>query len=230
MFNFLNRKFRIKKPILLLIFNRPDTTLKVLRSIRSVKPSKLYVACDGPRKDKSGEKDIVDLTREMILKNIDWDCTIRTLFRPNNLGCRLSVSSAIDWFFSNEEDGIILEDDCLPNLSFYGFCEFLLNYYKDNKKIMHITGDNFAPNVFDGSSYYFSKIQHCWGWATWADRWKYYGTSLSGYDINNIKKFSTNENVQEYWLEILKKMKNNEIDSWAYQWTFQIIEKEGFCI
>lgn len=220
----------MKKAVLFLIFNRPDTTQKVFEAIRQVKPPRLYIASDGARIEKEGELDIVEKTRRLVLDNIDWECEVKTLFRDKNLGCRIAVSDAISWFFNQEEDGIILEDDCLPSRSFFTFCEDLLDYYRDNKKIMHISGDQFISNFDNGASYYFGKIMHCWGWAGWADRWKYYGNDLMEYDLKNIEKFSENKDVQKYWLDILQKMKDSSINSWAYQWAFKIVEKEGLCI
>jgi hypothetical protein len=204
--------------------------MKVFEEIRKAKPRRLYISSDGPRSDKKGEKQKVLDLRKKLVDAVDWDCKVKTLFRDKNLGCRKAMSGAITWFFKNEEDGIILEDDCLPNQSFFKFCEELLDYYKDDKRIMHISGSQFIKNYKSKYSYYFAKIEHCWGWATWADRWEYYGTDLKDYSEENLKKFSKNKNVQNYWKNILEKMKRGEIDSWAYQWTFKIVERNGFCI
>jgi hypothetical protein len=220
----------VRKAVLLTTFNRPDVTMKVFEEIKKAKPRRLYISSDGPRIDKEGEKKkILDL-RKKLVNAVDWECEVKTLFRDENLGCRKAMSGAITWFFENEEDGIILEDDCVPNQSFFKFCEELLDYYKDDKRVMHISGNQFIENYKSKYSYYFAKIQHCWGWASWADRWQYYGTDLKDYSEENLKKFSKNKNVQNYWGSILKRMQNNEIDSWAYQWTFKIVEKEGLCI
>lgn len=220
----------MKKAVLFLIFNRPDVTKEVFEQICLVKPPRLYIASDGPRKERVGEEGVIEKLREDVLAMIDWDCEVKTLFRDENLGCRKSVSSAITWFFEHEEDGIILEDDCLPHPSFFTFCENLLDHYKDDKRVMHISGDQFISDFDNGASYYFAKVQHCWGWATWADRWRYYGSDLKEYSEKNLKKFSSSANVQVYWGDILKKMKDGEIDSWAYQWAFKIVENDGLCI
>ena len=129
---------KFNTPVLFIIFNRPDPTFKVFEEIRKAKPLKLYIAADGPRNHKPGDKEKCEKTRQVI-NLIDWDCQIRTLLRENNLGCKIAPSSAITWFFENEEAGIILEDDCLPNQSFFLFCQELLYKYKDNNKIMHIS-------------------------------------------------------------------------------------------
>lgn len=220
----------MKKAVLFLTFNRLDVTKRVFEEIKKVKPPRLYIASDGARKDKRGEKEIVQETRTFILNNIDWECEVKTLFGEENLGCGNAVSKAITWFFEQEEDGIILEDDCLPSQSFFMFCEELLDYYKDNEKVMHISGDQFVPNFDNGASYYFAKNMHCWGWASWANRWHKYEFDLSDYDERNVEKFSENKAVQEYWLKVLKMLKNNQINTWDYQWMFSIIKNDGLNI
>jgi hypothetical protein len=221
---------QFETPILLIIFNRPETTKRVFEKIRNIKPQRLFVAADGPRENRPGEKEACEEARKLVMDNINWDCEVKTLFREKNLGCGKAVSLAITWYFENVEQGIVLEDDCLPGLSFFKFCEELLERYKDNKKVMHIAGAQFGPDRENGSSYYFAKLMHCWGWAGWADRWQYYDFPLKDYKEKNVEKFSPNKNVQQYWLDILQKMKRKEIDTWDYQWTFKIIEKEGLCI
>ena len=218
------------KAVLLLTFNRLDTTKKVFAAIKKAKPKRLYISSDGPRSNKKNEDNKINLIRDYLITNINWKCQVKTLFREKNLGCRNSVSSAITWFFNYEKDGIILEDDCVPSDSFFVFCSELLEKYKNNLKIMHISGSCLAPNFIDNSSYHFLKIQHCWGWATWANRWKYYGKNLVNFNETNLIKFSKKRSVQNYWGKILQLMKNNEIDSWAYQWAFKIVENNGLCI
>jgi FkbM family methyltransferase len=220
----------MKKAVLLTTFNRPDVTMKVFEEIRRAKPPRLYISSDGPRVAKEGEREKVLDLRERLVDAVDWECEVKTLFRDKNLSCREAMSGAITWLFENEEDGIILEDDCVPNESFFKFCEELLDYYKDDKRVMHISGNQFIEDYKSNDSYYFAKIEHCWGWATWADRWKYYGTDLKDYSEENLKKFSKDKNVQNYWGNILARMKEGTIDSWAYQWTFKIVEQDGFCI
>ena len=129
-------------PILFLVFNRPDVTKKVFEQIKKAKPKKLYIAADGPRKNIPNEKEICNEVIKFVTK-INWNCEVKTLFREENLGCGKAVSSAIDWFFENEEFGIILEDDCVPDQSFFGFCEQMLVKYKDDARIMMVAGTNY---------------------------------------------------------------------------------------
>jgi hypothetical protein len=165
-------------PILFLVFNRPETTARVFEAIRNAKPSRLYIAADGPRDFIYNEYAVCAKTRE-IASRVDWDCDVETLFRAENLGCKAAVSSAISWFFSHEEEGIILEDDCLPCESFFYFTTILLEKYRHDERIAHIAGSNFqdGKKVGDGS-YYFSDLYNIWGWATWKRVWKDYDAEL----------------------------------------------------
>src|SRR5690349_2048344 len=132
----------MKSAILFLVFNRPETTARVFEAIRAAQPPRLYVAADGPRASRIGESERCDLTRR-IASAVDWPCDITTLFRAANLGCKNAVSSAISWFFEHEEEGVILEDDCLPDPSFFRYCDELLAHYRDDTRIGLISGNNF---------------------------------------------------------------------------------------
>jgi hypothetical protein len=176
-------------PILFLIFNREDTTRQVFEAIRRQKPKYLFVAADGPRKDRPDEAEKCRRVRE-IATQIDWHCCLKTLFREENLGCKTAVSEAITWFFDNVEQGIILEDDCLPDPSFFPFCEELLERYKDDAQIGHISGNCFFPEYVDKQySYNFSSFAHIWGWATWRRVWQNYDVNFSFWEkYKNDKK------------------------------------------
>lgn len=219
----------MKKAVLFLTFNRLDTTKPVFEKIREAKPPRLYLASDGAREQKEGEKELVESVRNYLLTNIDWECEVKTLFREENLGCGKAVSGAITWFFEQEEDGIILEDDCLPDPTFFNYCETLLDYYKDDKRVWHIAGTCHLGTVECDSSYYFGKIMHCWGWASWADRWKQYQFNINNYNEKIVKNFSKRKTVQRYFLNILFGMKRHKIDTWDYQWTFTIVKEKGLC-
>lgn len=212
----------LKTPVLFLVFNRPDTTKEVFNKIRQAKPLRLYVAGDGPRDNYNDDKDKIVQVREIATK-VDWPCEVKTLFQDVNLGCKKAVSSAISWFFINEEKGIILEDDCVPHLDFFNFCERLLDRYADNEMISAITGDNFQNNRWRGdSSYYYSKYTMCWGWATWRRAWKNYDGDLSFWP--NWSKTNSwlekNPDIVErrYWKRIFDKMISDKIDTWDYPW------------
>lgn len=220
----------MKKAVLFLIFNRLETTSEVFNAIRKAKPPRLYVASDGPRLEKEGEVETVNETRDLVLNNIDWDCEVKTLLRESNLGCGRAVSEAITWFFENEPEGIILEDDCLPSQSFFKFCEELLDYYRDNKRVMHISGESKDFKINSRDSYYFAQIEHCWGWATWADRWKKFNFKIQYHEKLNYEKVFKNKEAREYWWNIFSKMDSNQNHVWDYQWTYAILKEEGLCV
>lgn len=224
----------LETPILFLIFNRPDTTQRVFNEIKKAKPSKLYVAADGPRENKEGERELCIKTRN-IIGQIDWKCDVIKLFRDENVGCKIAVSSAIDWFFENEEQGIILEDDCLPHESFFPFCEEMLKFYKNDERVSMISGDNFQfgwKNTDD--SYYFSKYCHIWGWATWRRAWNEYDVEISDLpefiEQNKIANIFNDKKLQKYWLKILKNVYNGKINTWDYQWSYSIWKQDGLCV
>ncbi|AOC93297.1 hypothetical protein BB050_00141 [Flavobacterium anhuiense] len=215
--------YKTKSPVLFLIFNRPDVTELVFEQIKKQQPQKLYIAADGPRNDRFNEKELCNETRSIINK-IDWDCEVKTLFRDENLGCKYAVSSAINWFFDNEEEGIILEDDCLPSDDFFVFCDTMLEKYRFDTRIRHIGGSNLQMGQKHGKdSYYFSNLTHVWGWASWRRAWNDYDVELSRYkDIdaeNSFKLIFSDPIVVDSWKSIFDKMLRSEIDTWDYQWT-----------
>jgi len=220
-------------PVLFLIFNRPETTAKVFERIRAVRPKYLYVAADGPRKNKEGEKELCEQARKVVLDGIDWECELKTRFLDTNLGCKMAVSSAITWFFENVEEGIILEDDCLPDVSFFGFCAELLEYYRNNKRIMHIGGANFQDGRFWGDgSYYASTLGHIWGWATWKRAWKFYDVNMINYPNirNDLKKIIFDPQTEKYWRRNFDSVYYNKKDTWDLQWQFTIFVQKGIAI
>jgi acetyltransferase-like isoleucine patch superfamily enzyme len=222
-------------PILYLIFNRPDLTEITFPSICKLKPKKLFIAADGPRLDNKTDEINCKFVREFILSKIDWNCEVKTLFRDENLGCGKAVSSAITWFFDQVDYGIILEDDCVPNQSFFEFSEQLLTKYKFNDKIMHISGNSFLSKNIGNDSYYFSKFPFIWGWATWKRAWNKYNYmyhNLGNIERNEIidKNFE-NPLIAEYWKSTFEKHLMSNIDmTWDYQWFFSIWINNGLVI
>ncbi len=163
----------LQTPVLLLAFSRPDTTRRVLERIREAAPLRFYVACDAARDGRLAEAEKVAAVRALVAELVDWPCELKTLYREQNLGCKMAVSGALDWFFAQEEMGIILEDDCLPDPSFFGYCETLLHRFKDDERIFMISGNNFQRGVrVTEYSYYYSWLTHIWGWASWRRSWQ----------------------------------------------------------
>ena len=222
----------LNTPVLFLIFNRPDTTRQVYEAIRSARPRQLFVAADGPRADKAGEIELCQTVRT-IATQIDWDCELKTLFRDTNLGCGRAPAEAINWFFENVEQGIILEDDCLPSKSFFSFCDQLLNKYAKEEKVFLISGMNPLFEYNDSSfSYMFSKYGGTWGWATWKRAWDNYDFNIAswGFKKNNekIDKFFKDKGAGEFYKNILDQTYRGEkITWWDYQWYYTRIRDES---
>ena len=216
--------YKVKSPILFIIFNRPYESKIVFEMIRKVSPDRLYIAADGPRPNNELDIEQCEIARDLI-NYVDWPCEVFTLLREKNLGCKIAVSSAISWFFEKEEEGIILEDDCLPHVDFFRFCDEMLNRYRNETKVAHITGSNLQDGIKRGdSSYYFSNFTYVWGWASWRRVWKNYDVNLSFLEPAN--SFSILNNLTRklkyklFFKHILKAVRNGQIDTWDYQYTF----------
>lgn len=220
--------------VLFLIFNRPDTAEEVMKAIQLVKPSKFYIGADGPRDHVDGEAALCRQTKEIVFKLINWDCQVFTLFREKNLGCANAVAGAIDWFFNNEESGIILEDDCLPDPSFFSFCNILLDHYKNDDRVMHISGFNDQPTHKSPYSYYFSNYPRIWGWATWRRAWKFYTLqppAITDQLKSSIitKYFYRFKKAGERWFHDFRKS-GRSLSTWDYQWCLCIWKQHGLSV
>lgn len=215
--------------VLFLVFNRPDTTVKVFQAIRRAKPFRLYVAADGPRASRDGEFGRCEEVRR-IATAVDWPCEVKTLFRKENLGCKRAVGGAIAWFFEHEKKGIILEDDCLPNPDFFRFCEDLLETHEDNKQIFAIQGNFFGSDNPINSSYVYSKNFYMWGWASWADRWHRVDLDVTDPNavLSSLKRrwLGSNLVVRKYWSDKLMDQISGKIDSWGYPATFHCFKNQ----
>jgi hypothetical protein len=228
----MSDSYRVTAPVLFLVFNRPETTKRVFDEIKKAKPTKLYVAADGPRNHT--EKIKTDIVKKLILDNIDWKCKVKTILREKNLGCKEAVSSAISWFFKNEESGIILEDDCLPSPSFFRFCQELLERYKDDERIMQISGTNVVGKSDTLKSYFFSKRISPWGWATWRRAWALYDKNLDRYEALR-KSGEINEIDDPVFRGFLgwrtyRMLRSGKLDTWDFQWVVSCIHNNGLGI
>jgi hypothetical protein len=211
-----------KVPVVLIIFNRPDTTEKVFEAIRDIRPEHLLVIADGHRPHKPGEADKCHLTRA-IIDRVDWDCEVHTNYSDVNLGCMNRVVSGLNWVFEKFDEAIILEDDCLPHPSFFHYCEYLLEYYRSDTRVMHIAGTNLGvPAVNISQSYYFSRRTHIWGWATWRRAWQYYDPDIKLWpeikDKNILSKLIKNPLEVKAKTLLFDSVYQKRINSWDYQW------------
>lgn len=213
--------YKVKSPVLFILFNRPDTTMRVFEQIKQAQPSRLYVAVDGPRKGNTTDKYLCEQTRA-IIKLVDWNCEVKTLFRDENLGCKEAPASAITWFFEQEEEGIILEDDCLPANDFFRFCDVLLEKYRYDTRIRHINGSNLQHGrIWGKADYYFAHGLQMWGWASWKRVWNEYDKDLKAYQIDDAReqfvKIFEEPLLAEAWINIFIAHKTSSLDTWDHQ-------------
>src|SRR5688572_8997809 len=215
----------LKTPILFVVFSRPSTTKVVFETIRQAKPAKLYIAADGPRKNKPGEAEKCAEVRSIVM-DIDWECEVKTLFRDENLGCGKGVSSAITWFFENEPEGIILEDDVVPNQSFFSYCSELLERYRHDTRIMEISGNSLRSEKFcqGEHSYAFSDHNGIWGWASWRRAWNLYDYEMKDYKRIKEGGFLRNKFAsiyeEHYFNWVFERTYLFPHITWDYQWEF----------
>lgn len=218
-------------PVLLLIYNRPHLTARVFEAIRAARPTRLYVAADGPRGERAGEAERCAEARR-VATAVDWPCEVRLRFLEQNLGCRRAVGEAITWFFQWEPEGIILEDDCLPDASFFPFCAELLARYRQEPRVMCITGNNFQRDMGDWPySYYFSIYNHCWGWASWRRAWELFDAQLNTFQARQarrrLRQLSGVPGFASYFSRQLTEVAAGRLDSWAYAWTWSCWYRGG---
>ena len=229
-------------PILYVVFNRPEETSLSLEVLRKLKPKHLYVAADGPRVGNENDATNCQKVRELILQSIDWDCDIKTLFRPQNLGCGTAVQGALDWFFSEVEMGIIIEDDIIPDLSFFEYCQIMLHQYKENQNVFSINGCSLAYENLN-ADYGVTKFFNMWGWATWRrsnelvkKTWPTYNKAIDfkkGSDFLKCLHLPTIYPQAKWnylWEYIFESTKAGKIDTWDYQWVYTCLKNKQYCI
>ena len=218
----------VTEPLLLIAFNRPDLFERLIERLRETKPEKIYVAVDGPRPDHPEDATKVARTRELI-STIDWTEDVQVLAQGSNLGCGQGVSTALSWFFGQEERGIVLEDDILPQPTFFGFCTELLDRYVDDERVLAISGCNFVPVEFQSHPelpYRFSRVPHIWGWATWRRSWELHSLDMSDWrhrmSLRQLWEVS-GRSLQGmlFWRSIFDLLARSQIDTWDMQYTFE---------
>jgi hypothetical protein len=225
-------------PILMIIFNRPDVTTRVFEAVRAVRPKKLYVGADGPRRHRLDDVENCRLAREAITKNIDWPCELRTLFRDENLGGRLAVTGAFKWYFEQVAEGIVLEDDDLPDPTFFPFCKVMLEKYRNNPHVMTIEGTSIQdsnPCQQRDDSYYFSNIPMGWGWAGWRRTWEAYDPDVKQWpvlrDSGFIREKIDNAGAYERFARVFDDYHEGRLpDSYDAQIVFGSLSRNGLAV
>ena len=222
----------LETPVALMMFNRPDLTARVFEAIRAAKPKRLLVVADGPRNDAEAAK--CEATRAVI--KVDWDCELETNYSDKNLGCKQRVGTGISWVFERCEDAIVLEDDTLPCPSFFPYCQELLARYRNDERVMCVTGMNLVPEPKPRGkeTYYFSRYGATNGWASWARAWKFFDIDLSVWPA--FKKSGRMEDLfprrveRAFWTILFDAQYQGRISTWDYQWLFARLSQGGVTI
>ncbi len=215
----------LETPVLLIIFNRPDATRQTLDAIRRARPRQLFVAADGPRPGNPADADRCRAA-QAVIDEVDWPCTVQTLFRTENRGCGRGPAEAITWFFEKVEAGIILEDDCVPEQSFFSYCHNLLEHYRHNDKVYMISGTNALKTwPVRSASYLFSYMGHSLGWASWRRAWVAFDYEMHGWadELNRqkLRKLLKRPMYYDHFsTEFDKYQTTRPDDVWDFQWLF----------
>lgn len=225
----------MKSPILFIIFNRLDTTQKVFEKIKNYKPARLYIKSDGPRLERIGEEEIVQKTRDFVMGSIDWECEVLTSFENENLGCKENIQKALKWYFANEEQGIILEDDTVPNEQFFEFVDSKLIELRDDTKVMMISGSNLIERECPLAAPTKSQIAQVWGWATWRHKFQLYENDIRirRRHISNVffdiwKKIDLKAAV--YFTACFLLVRNHRLNTWDYQLQKVMLDNNMSCV
>lgn len=217
----------ITTPVALIVFNRPESTRQVFAAIAKARPSRLFLIADGAREERPDEEERCEEVRKIVTA-VDWPCTVETNFAASNLGCRARMISGLNWVFSKVEEAIILEDDCVPDQSFFPFCAELLERYRHNQQIAFIAGFNPLERVFPFIySYYFSlpATFSIWGWATWRRAWQEYDEHIPSWPevkrSNLLSVIYPDKKVVAYWSKVFDAMYDGSgPNTWDYQWIY----------
>lgn len=218
-------------PIAYIVFNRPRHTERSFAALRTQCPTKLFIIADGPRPGHPTDAERCAEVRT-IVGQVDWPCEVHHNYAETNLGLKRRVSSGLDWVFGQVECAIVLEDDCVPHPDFFTFCDALLERYANDARVWVVTGNNFQNGRQRGNAaYYFSKYNHCWGWATWRRAWSQYNGGLSFWPNwkNSTDWLEKIPDAVErcYWNAIFDRVHLGEVDSWAYPWTASVWHHDG---
>jgi hypothetical protein len=218
-------EFPLPTPVVFLVFNRPDCTVRSLAAIRAARPRRLYVVADGPRADRAGEAAFCAEVRTLVEQGVDWPCEVIRDYAPTNLGCARRVSSGLDAVFSRESEAIIIEDDCVAEPTFFRYCAELLAHYREEPRIFVISGTNQQYREFDcPHSYFYSRYNHCWGWATWARAWRHFDFAMTAWPefarSGRLADFFQDARLEAQWRGIFDEVAAGRVDSWGYRWVF----------
>jgi hypothetical protein len=223
-----------RAPVAFLIFNRPAFTAQVFEAIARARPPRLLVVADGPRPTHPDDSWLCAQARAVI-DQVDWPCEVLTDYSEVNLGCKLRIASGLDWVFSQAEEAIVLEDDTLPDPSFFTFCEELLERYRDDRRVHMVSGCNaIAARRFTPDSYYFSRLPQIWGWASWARAWETYDLDMRAWPGLRESDWLTSRLGGQTEAEIARTIFNltydGRVPTWDFQWAFAALAHDALSI
>jgi len=220
-------------PVVFVIFNRPECTARSLAAIRAARPARLFVVADGPRPDRPGEAERCAEVRTLVEQGVDWPCEVVRDYAPANLGCARRVVTGLDRAFSQVEEAIILEDDCVADPSFFSFCAESLDRYRLQPEIWHIGGANFQASAQPGTGY-FSRYNHVWGWATWKRSWSRFDWAMTDWksarETRWLRQLFGDPWAARYWRDGFDSVQAGKVDSWAYRWTYTMWRHGGLAV
>lgn len=222
----MDKMGQLTTPVAFFTFNRLVTTKQVFEAIREAKPPRLYLVSDGARPHVAGEAERVAEVRSYLESHIDWECEVHKNYAEQNMGCGRRVSSGISWVFENEEEAIILEDDCLPDPSFFTYCQEMLAHYRDDERIMVVGGSNPAAYYETEHDYLFTKVPFIWGWASWRRAWKLYDFDLKTWEKEKKNPvFRRVLPLKSYWVYTAEfdALYQHFYDTWDYQLMYATI-------
>lgn len=225
--------FEFNTPVAFFVYNRLDTTQVVFERIREVKPKKLYLVCDAARSYKEGDAEKVAAVREFLDTHVDWECEVHKNYAEENMGCKMRMSSGISWVFENEEQAIIIEDDVLLDISFFRFCQEMLEHYKDDERVMMVGAHKRLEDFNTPHDYMFSADNYIWGWGAWRRTWEKYDVTLKNWPKNKAdglmhKVFMKDK--ADYVTEELDLIYEGKLDTWDYQLMMCLAENNGLCV
>ena len=229
------QQYKEKNAVAILTFNRSETTKKLMEIMKIIKPPRLYVIIDGPRDSHKGEKEKVDIVKQIIDDNVDWECELYKNYSEKNMGTCMRQYTGFSWVFEKEEQAIILEDDCIPNLDFFRYCDEMLEKYKDDERVMMVSGSNYLKKWESGYSYHFSSMGGIWGWATWRRAWLKYDVDIRAWGDYELKKelreklgWEMYQHRREAWDSLY--VNSSKAKTWDFQWWFARTINSGLTI
>jgi hypothetical protein len=220
--------------VLLIAFARPDLLERAVEPLREARIRRVFLALDGPRADHPEDEELIDACEQVVRDVLGPTAPIEVLRRTQNIGMKRACVGAIDWFFTQTDAGVIIEDDCVIDPTFVPFAAELLDRYRSDKRVMGICGTDFvgAPRPPLGASYGFVRNFGVWGWATWARAWRHNDPDLSGVSTEQIQRVLRRQPgsgvpFRWFWARLLEACRAGRNPSWSFPWVFSVWQEGG---